>query len=133
MRLRLAVFFTFLAAALVILAVATSSSSAQRHLRVAEFSKELAAGKVDGLSRRLTLYGKVKEGSIRRSGVEASFILADGGFELPVEHSGKTLLPDTFTDGAETGVEGSYNAQRRVFISHKVMAKCASRYESAAQ
>lgn len=132
MRTKLAIFFVLLAAALCILVVSSSTSAAQVHLKLTEFEAELAKGNASQLTRRnLTLYGKVKEGSIEREGVRARFVLADNGKELIVQHSGKNLLPDTFQDGAEAGVEGTYDAQQKVFTSHKVMAKCASRYEAA--
>lgn len=131
MRAKLAIFFVLLSGALVVLVLASSSSAAQIHLKLHEFHDELAKqGEATLAKRHLTLYGKVKEGSIERNGVQARFVIVDSGVELPVEHSGKTLLPDTFQDGADAGVEGSYDPARKVFISHKVMAKCASRYEA---
>lgn len=132
MRVKLALFFSLTAAALVILVFTSSSNAAQVHLKLHEFEAEMAKpGGEKILRRNLTLYGKVKEGSIEREGVRASFVLVDAGRELIVQHSGKTLLPDTFQDGADAGVEGVYDAQHKIFTSHKVMAKCASRYEAA--
>lgn len=134
MRAKLAVFFVLLAAALAVLVISSSSTAAQVHLKLNEFETELAKGNADKLSKRsLTLYGKVKEGSIERDGVRARFIITDQGKELTVQHSGKNLLPDTFQDGAEAGVEGTYDAQHKIFTSHKVMAKCASRYEATSK
>ena len=134
MRAKLAIFFVLLAGALAILVVTSSSSAAQVHLKLHEFRSEAERSGVEKLSsRNLTLYGKVKEGSIEREGVRARFTIVDQGIEMAVEHSGKTLLPDTFQDGADAGVEGNYDPARKVFVSHKVMAKCASRYEAAGQ
>lgn len=131
MRTRMAVFFVLFGAALTILVVSSSTSAAQVHLKLTEFEAELAKGNASNLVRRnLTLYGKVKEGTIEREGARAKFVIVDQGKELIVHHSGKNLLPDTFQDGAEAGVEGTYDAQHKVFTSHKVMAKCASRYEA---
>lgn len=127
----MAVFFVLFGAALTILVVSSSTSAAQVHLKLTEFEAELAKGNASNLVRRnLTLYGKVKEGTIEREGARAKFVIVDQGKELIVHHSGKNLLPDTFQDGAEAGVEGTYDAQHKVFTSHKVMAKCASRYEA---
>ncbi len=134
MRTKLAIFFGLCAIALTILVVSSSTSAAQVHLKLHEFDAELAKGNASTLTKRhLTLYGKVKEGTIEREGVKAKFVIVDQGKELVVHHSGKNLLPDTFQDGAEAGVEGTYDAQRKVFTSHKVMAKCASRYEASAK
>ncbi len=134
MRAKLAIFFVLLAGALAILVVTSSSSAAQVHLKLHEFRSEAERSGLEKLSsRNLTLYGKVKEGSIEREGVRARFTIVDQGIEMAVEHSGKTLLPDTFQDGADAGVEGNYDPARKVFVSHKVMAKCASRYEAAGQ
>lgn len=131
MRTKLAVFFGLCAVALTILVVSSSTSAAQVHLKLHEFDAELAKGNASTLTKRhLTLYGKVKEGTIEREGVKAKFVIVDQGKELVVHHSGKNLLPDTFQDGAEAGVEGTYDAQHKIFTSHKVMAKCASRYEA---
>ncbi|MFO1469793.1 MAG: cytochrome c maturation protein CcmE [Turneriella sp.] len=131
MRTKLAVFFGLCAVALTIMVVSSSTSAAQVHLKLHEFDAELAKGNASTLTKRhLTLYGKVKEGTIEREGVKAKFVIVDQGKELVVHHSGKNLLPDTFQDGAEAGVEGTYDAQHKIFTSHKVMAKCASRYES---
>jgi cytochrome c-type biogenesis protein CcmE len=52
------------------------------------------------------------------------------GSSLPVHHNGKNLLPDTFQDGAQVTVEGKYDSVQKKFVSEKVMAKCASKYES---
>lgn len=132
MRTKLTVFFVLLACALAVLVITSSTTASQVHLKLTEFRAELAKPGAEKLARRsLTLYGKVKEGSIEREGVKARFVLVDGANELIVEHSGKTLLPDTFQDGAEAGVEGSFDAVHNRFTSHKVMAKCASRYEAA--
>jgi len=134
MRTKLTVFFIFLAVALTVLVVTSTTSASQVHLQLGEFKAELAKGQAEKLARRnLTVYGKVKEGSIERDGVKAKFVIVDGTNELVVQHSGKNLLPDTFQDGAEAGVEGSYDAVHNTFTSHKVMAKCASRYESTAK
>lgn len=132
MRTKLTVFFVLLATALTVLVVTSSSSASQVHLKLHEFDAELQKTGGEKLAKRnLTLYGKVKEGSIEREGVKAKFVIVDGKNELLVMHSGKTLLPDTFQDGADAGVEGYYDAQHKTFTSHKVMAKCASRYEAA--
>ena len=132
MRTKLTVFFVLLGAALAVLVITSSSSASQVHLKLTEFQAELQKNTGAKLAKRnLTLYGKVKEGSIEREGVKARFVLIDGKNEMVVQHSGKTLLPDTFQDGAEAGVEGYYDAQHNSFTSHKVMAKCASRYEAA--
>lgn len=134
MRTKLTVFFITIAVALTVLVVTSTTSASQVHLQLAEFKAELAKGQAEKLARRnLTVYGKVKEGSIERDGVKAKFVIVDGKNELVVQHSGKNLLPDTFQDGAEAGVEGSYDAAHNIFTSHKVMAKCASRYESTAK
>lgn len=117
-----------------ILVVTSSTSAAQVHLKLHEFRAEADRAGLEKLaSRNLTLYGKVKEGSIEREGVRARFTIVDQGIEMAVEHSGKTLLPDTFQDGADAGVEGTFDPARKVFVSHKVMAKCASRYEAPGQ
>jgi len=86
--------------------------------------------KIEG--RYITLFGKVKEGTIRKSGVEAEFVLEENNTELDVFFNGKTLLPDTFKDGVSVSVEGRYDFENKRFESEKIMAKCESKYGSNA-
>jgi cytochrome c-type biogenesis protein CcmE len=77
------------------------------------------------------LAGWVKEGSITGSALEGgvSFTMTDGDRDLPVRYDGQ--VPDTFEDGAEVIVEGIFKGLP-VFEASSMLAKCPSKYETAA-
>lgn len=54
---------------------------------------------------RIRIGGLVKEGSIRRSGLEARFEVTDGAANLPVIYVG--VLPDLFREGQGVVAEGA--------------------------
>jgi cytochrome c-type biogenesis protein CcmE len=62
-----------------------------------------------------------------QSSLESSFKIEEDGEELEVHYAKE--LPDTFKDGAEVLVEGSYHADG-YFDAQQLMAKCPSKYES---
>ena len=73
---------------------------------------------------------RVVPGSIRREpgGREYAFRITDGAKTFPVVYRG--IAPDTFTDGVDVVVEGRMAADG-TFHATTLLAKCASRYESA--
>lgn len=76
------------------------------------------------------LGARVVPGSIKRAagGREYAFVVTDGAREIPVQFRG--IAPDTFTDGVDVVVEGRMG-QDGTFRATTLLAKCASRYESA--
>jgi|SRR5687768_16980590 cytochrome c-type biogenesis protein CcmE len=78
----------------------------------------------------IKLGARVVPGSIQRSagGREYNFVVTDGAKTVPVEYRG--IAPDTFTDGVDVVVEGRMG-QDGTFRATTLLAKCASRYESA--
>ncbi|MBA3671422.1 MAG: cytochrome c maturation protein CcmE [Gemmatimonadaceae bacterium] len=76
------------------------------------------------------LGARVVAGSIDRmpGGKEYAFRVTDGAKVLPVVYRG--IAPDTFTDGVDVVVEGRM-AEDGTFRATTLLAKCASRYESA--
>jgi len=76
------------------------------------------------------LGARVVPGSIKRAagGREYAFVVTDGAREIPVQYRG--IAPDTFTDGVDVVVEGRLG-QDGTFRATTLLAKCASRYESA--
>ena len=117
-------------AGVVFFVISSSGEASYPHYQLKEFYEKLQTNPKSMENRYMTLYGNVKEGSIKRSGLKAHFILEKDSQEIAVFFTGKTLLPDTFKDGSQAGTEGVYNAQKKIFIAEKVMAKCASRYEA---
>lgn len=78
----------------------------------------------------IKLGARVVPGSIKRAagGREYAFVVTDGAREIPVQYRG--IAPDTFTDGVDVVVEGRMG-QDGTFHATTLLAKCASRYESA--
>jgi cytochrome c-type biogenesis protein CcmE len=73
---------------------------------------------------------RVVPGSIAREpgGREVSFQVSDGARTFPVIYRG--VIPDTFTDSADVIVDGRMGPDG-TFRATTLLAKCASRYESA--
>ncbi len=73
---------------------------------------------------------RVVPGSIQRDpgGREYAFRVTDGAKTFPVVYRG--LAPDTFTDSVDVVVEGRMGRDG-TFRATTLLAKCASRYESA--
>ncbi len=132
MRLKLAIIITTMVLGLVFLVFSTSSDEAHPHYLLPDFKKALTENGSRFDNVFMTLYGDVKEGSIEREGIKANFVIEKDGVEMPVIFTGKSLLPDTFKDGAQASVDGIYNRHKQIFVADKVMAKCASKYDSAA-
>jgi len=78
---------------------------------------------------RLKIAGFVTDGSIHRNGTEVTFRLEQDGATLPVKYVGSSPVPDTFTDGSEAVVEGTY-LRDGTFEAQRIQAKCASKYEA---
>ena len=78
----------------------------------------------------IKLGARVVPGSIKRAagGREYAFVVTDGAREIPVQYRG--IAPDTFTDGVDVVVEGRMGHDG-TFRATTLLAKCASRYESA--
>ncbi len=89
---------------------------------------EILAGK--SRHQRVRVGGVVAPGSIERRGDTLKFKLAQGAEILPVLYVGTDTLPDTFKDGSQAIVEGSYFADG-MFRASEIQAKCASKYQVA--
>jgi len=82
----------------------------------------------DGVySKKLRVAGNVQPGSIKRSGTNVQFVLAENDKLLPVIYSSTEPPPDTFKDNAQALAEGSYGRDG-VFHAKQLQAKCASKY-----
>ena len=82
--------------------------------------------KYDGDNLRVR--GMVKIGSVTREGREAKVIIELNNKEVPVNFTGKELLPDAFKEGGRVRVDGKF--KNRVLVGDHVEAKCASKYEA---
>jgi cytochrome c-type biogenesis protein CcmE len=132
MKGKLLLIISLLSLSVILLALSSSQESAQPHYQLNEF-KEKLENKPNALADTfMTVYGNVKEGSIYKKGITARFTIMDqNNNELNVFFTGKTLLPDTFKDGAQAAIDGRYDPASQIFMAEKVMAKCASKYEPA--
>ena len=94
---------------------------------------ELAEKKTDLAGVGLRIHGHVSSGTIRidRELSQVDFLVMEKKTTntLPVTYQG--IIPDTFKDGAEVVVEGTYQADRHHFQATILMAKCPSKYEEA--
>jgi cytochrome c-type biogenesis protein CcmE len=93
---------------------------------------EVAGSRATWQKKQLQLHGFVVPGSIqRRMGqklVEYRFQEVNCGQTVDVYYAG--TVPDTFKDGAEVVVRGSFDGD--AFHGAEVMAKCPSKYQMAA-
>jgi len=73
-------------------------------------------------SEYFQLGGLVKEGSMSPvNGVRFSFVITDGGSEVPVNYIGDDPRPDLFTEGTGTIAKGYY--VDGVFMASEILAK----------
>jgi cytochrome c-type biogenesis protein CcmE len=102
---------------------------------------EFEAAKSDLVGRHARVHGYVALGSIQRdvSAKQVRFHVqgepphAGGAPGEPLSVIfGSLETPDLFKDGAEVVVEGRLSETGEVFHADKVMAKCPSKFESAA-
>jgi cytochrome c-type biogenesis protein CcmE len=74
---------------------------------------------------RIRIGGLVKEGSVRRNGLEAQFEVTDGARSLPVVFRG--VLPDLFREGQGVVAEGALESSQ-LFRADTVLAKHDENY-----
>lgn len=94
--------------ALVVTLMITSLSSGLTYYLYPSEAIEQRADFADGT--RFRLAGTVVEGSISEDGHTTSFVVSDGGAEIPVDLEGR--VPPLFTDGVPVLVEGTWNGPR---------------------
>lgn len=105
----------------------TAGSAFEYYKHVDEIADQLASWQ----DKPLQLHGFVVPGSIQkrldreRQQLEYKFLEINCGREVEVRFLG--VAPDTFKDGAEVVVKGSFTGQR--FQSSEIMAKCPSKYQ----
>lgn len=107
-----------------IVAATMLPSSFQYYVTVSE----LKAKGQELVGKELKVAGKVKPGSIQRSGkdLNLSFIIETGSDELNISYRG--AVPDTFKEEADVVATGKLDRQGHL-KAHHILAKCASRYE----
>lgn len=130
MKLKISIVVIAIIAGVAFLVGSSINKDAKKFYQLTEFQEALKEDLKNVDDKYLIVLGNVKEGSIKKQGVEADFTIEMGDDILNVHHNGKNLLPDTFQAGAQVTIEGKYDGQKSIFVSDKVMAKCASKYQS---
>ena len=76
--------------------------------------------------------GKVQDGSIRKDHLNYDFVI-HGAVQNIVEVDYHGVVPDTFKDGSDVVVEGTYDPGAKKFHATTLLAKCPTKYESQQQ
>lgn len=76
--------------------------------------------------------GKVVDGTIQKQQLDYQFaICGKTNQKLNVAYHG--VVPDTFKDGSDVVVEGTYDPATKNFTATTLLAKCPTKYESQQQ
>jgi cytochrome c-type biogenesis protein CcmE len=113
-----------LALAILGLAAALVLSALRDNIVFFHSPTEIAAKKVEP-GARIRLGGLVKQGSVKREGLQARFEVTDGNASLPVLYVG--VLPDLFREGQGVVAEGAMEADG-TFRADTVLAKHDENY-----
>ena len=106
------------------LAAALALSALRDNIVFFHSPSEIALKKIEP-GTRIRIGGLVKEGSVKREGLEARFEVTDGGASLPVTFIG--VLPDLFREGQGVVAEGALQANGS-FRADTVLAKHDENY-----
>jgi cytochrome c-type biogenesis protein CcmE len=85
---------------------------------------EVAANKAP-LGRPFRIGGLVRDGSLKRNGLDVSFVVTDTARDMPVIYSG--ILPDLFRQGKGVVAQGSLGGDG-VFHATEILAKHDENY-----
>lgn len=99
-----------------------SETAVQYYMTVGEYLDRKSSYQ----GKTIKIAGKVKTGTLSKSGTQHTFVVEDLGKELHVIFDG--LVPDTFKEKSEVVVEGIATPDQ-IFVANNLMAKCASKYE----
>lgn len=113
-----------LALAILGLAAALALSALRDNIVFFHSPTEIAAKKVEP-GARIRLGGLVKQGSVKREGLQARFEVTDGNASLPVLYVG--VLPDLFREGQGVVAEGAMEPGG-TFRADTVLAKHDENY-----
>jgi cytochrome c-type biogenesis protein CcmE len=73
--------------------------------------------------------GKVQDGSIHKDHMNYDFVI-HGAVQNVVAVDYHGVVPDTFKDGSDVVVEGTYDPGLRKFHATTLLAKCPTKYEA---
>jgi cytochrome c-type biogenesis protein CcmE len=100
-------------------------ASAFRNNLVFFFSPTQVAAKEAPVGRTFRIGGLVQEGTLKRDGLKAEFIVTDTAASVPVVYNG--ILPDLFKEGRGCVAQGKISADG-VFHADQVLAKHDENY-----
>ena len=100
-------------------------ASAFRNNLVFFFSPTQVAAKEAPVGRTFRIGGLVQEGTLKRDGLNAEFIVTDTAASVPVVYNG--ILPDLFKEGRGCVAQGKISADG-VFHADQVLAKHDENY-----
>jgi len=120
--------FSLIVVLLLWLTLTGFNENMQYYVTIHDVTAGLAEESIEGLR----IKGNLVPGSLERevNSLNVKFVIAESGEEMTVHYAKE--LPDTFKDGAEVLVEGTYHPAG-YFDAEVLMAKCPSKYESADQ
>lgn len=101
------------------------AASAFRNNLVFFFSPTQVAAKEAPIDRTFRIGGLVQEGTLKRDGLKAEFIVTDTAASIPVVYTG--ILPDLFKEGRGCVAQGKIGADG-VFRAEQVLAKHDENY-----
>jgi len=100
-------------------------ASAFRNNLVFFFSPTQVAAREAPVGRTFRIGGLVQEGTLKRDGLKAEFIVTDTAASVPVVYNG--ILPDLFKEGRGCVAQGKISADG-VFHADQVLAKHDENY-----
>jgi cytochrome c-type biogenesis protein CcmE len=100
-------------------------ASAFRNNLVFFFSPTQVAAREAPVGRTFRIGGLVQEGTLKRDGLNAEFIVTDTAASVPVVYNG--ILPDLFKEGRGCVAQGKISADG-VFHADQVLAKHDENY-----
>lgn len=89
------------------------------------FSPTQVAAKEAPVNRTFRIGGLVQEGSLKREGLKANFVVTDTAASIPVVYNG--ILPDLFKEGKGCVAQGRIG-EDGVFHAEQVLAKHDENY-----
>jgi len=89
------------------------------------YSPSEVAAKKAPINRTFRIGGLVKEGSVKRDGVDVQFVVTDTAQVVPVQYRG--ILPDLFKEGKGVVAQGQMRDDG-VFLAREVLAKHDENY-----
>lgn len=89
--------------------------------------------KADSLGgENIKVNGRVVSGTIQKAQMDYQFVI-EGKTDKKLNVSYHGVVPDTFKDGSDVVVEGTYDPAAAKFTATTLLAKCPTKYESQKQ